>query len=118
MPRDPDGFTDEPERPRRHDEDDYPRRRRYEADFDVRREDVPNYLVPAIVVTVLCGCWPLGLVAIINAAQVDGKLKSGDLEGARRAANLAKTFTWVTFGVGLVVNTLVFIFVVAAEAMK
>ena len=126
MPRDPDGFTDEPERPRRRDDDEgRPRRRRRDDyddydDYDVRREDVklPNDLVPAILVTVLCGCWPLGLVAIINAAQVDGKVKSGDVEGARRAANLAKTFTWVTFGVGLVVNVIFIFVMIAAETMK
>ena len=123
MPRDPDGFTEEPERPRRYDDDeDYPRRRRRDDydDYDIRREDVklPNYLIPAILVTVLCGCWPLGLVAIINAAQVDGKLKSGDIAGARRAADLAKTFTWVTFAVGLIVNVIVVFLMIAAETMK
>ncbi len=127
MPRDPDGFTDEPERPRRYDDDeDRPRRRRRDDDYDdyddydIRREDVklPNYLIPAILVTVLCGCWPLGLVAIINAAQVDGKLRSGDVAGARRAADLARTFTWVTFAVGLVVNVILFFVMIAAETMK
>jgi Interferon-induced transmembrane protein len=120
MPRDPDGFTEEPERPRRYnDEDDYRRRRDDEDDFDFRRDDVrvPNYLVPAILATVLC-CPALGAVGIVFAAQVDGKVRSGDVEGARRASKAALTWCWVAFGVGLLVNCLGLALGVASEALK
>src|ERR1700722_16731542 len=63
-------------------------------------QTVPNYLVFAIVATVLC-CIPSGIVAIIYAAQVNGKLQAGDLAGAQAASRNAKTWCWVSFGMGL-----------------
>ena len=61
---------------------------------------VPNYLVQAILVTVFC-CLPFGIVSIVHAAQVNGKVEAGDIEGARRSSANAKTWAWVSFGVGL-----------------
>ena len=63
-------------------------------------QHVPNYLVHAIVVTVLC-CLPFGIVAIVYAAQVNGKLAAGDYDGALEASRKARTWCWVSFGVGL-----------------
>lgn len=62
---------------------------------------VPNYLVQSILVTVLC-CMPLGVVAIVFAAQVNSKLAVGDYAGAVDASNKAKLFSWLGFGLGLV----------------
>lgn len=64
-------------------------------------EEVPNHLVMAILVTLLC-CLPLGIVAIVNAAQVNGKLAAGDFAGARRASRSAKLWSLWSLGVGLV----------------
>ena len=61
---------------------------------------VPNYLVHAIVVTVLC-CLPFGIVAIVYAAQVNGRLAAGDYNGAVEASRKARTWCWASFGVGL-----------------
>ena len=61
---------------------------------------VPSYLAQAIIVTLLC-CLPFGIVAIVYAAQVSGKLAAGDYAGAVEASNKAKTWCWVSFGVGL-----------------
>jgi hypothetical protein len=61
---------------------------------------IPNYLVPAILVTVLC-CLPLGVVAIVYATQVNTKLAAGDYAGARQASNNAKLWTWLSFGLGI-----------------
>lgn len=58
---------------------------------------IPNYLVQSILVTVCC-CLPAGIVAIVYAAQVDGKVALGDLEGARRYSRLAYIWSWVSFG--------------------
>ena len=69
---------------------------------------IPNYLVPAILVTVFC-CLPTGIVAIVFAAQVNGKLQAGDLEGARRASSKAKTWAWVSLGLGLGIPLLLFL---------
>ncbi len=103
MPRDPDGFTDEPERPRRYDDQGGDDRRDYD-DLDFRREpvNVPNYLVPAILCTLFC-CLPAGIVAIVYSAQVDAKAKAGDAEGAEASSANAKTWCWVSFGLGLII---------------
>ncbi len=61
---------------------------------------VPNYLVFAILATVFC-CLPAGIPAIVFAAQVNGKLQAGDVAGAQAAANNAKLWCWISFGVGL-----------------
>ncbi len=60
-----------------------------------------NYLVWAILVTIFC-CLPFGIVSIIFAAQVNSKWQSGDLEGARQASKNAKTWAWVSAGIGIV----------------
>ena len=52
---------------------------------------VPSHLVWAILATLFC-CLPAGIVSIVYAAQVNGKLTAGDLEGALRASNSAKTW--------------------------
>ena len=61
---------------------------------------IPNYLVQAILVTIFC-CLPFGIVSIVYAAQVNGKLDAGDVAGAMQASSNAKTWVWVSFGVGL-----------------
>ena len=61
---------------------------------------IPNYLVQAILVTVFC-CLPFGIVSIVYAAQVNGKLEAGDIAGARQASANARTWAWVSFGVWL-----------------
>ena len=61
-----------------------------------------NCLVWAILTTVCCGCLPCGIVAIVYASQVDGKYAAGDYQGAVDSANKAKTWCWVSFGIGLV----------------
>jgi hypothetical protein len=61
---------------------------------------VQNYLVFAILATVLC-CLPAGIVAIVYAAQVNGKLQAGDIAGAQAASKNAKMWCWISAGVGL-----------------
>ncbi len=64
---------------------------------------VPNYLVQAIMTT-LCCCVPFGIVAIVFAAQVNGKLAAGDIAGARDASRKAKIWSWVAFGCGVLIS--------------
>ena len=61
---------------------------------------VPNHLIWAILATICC-CLPTGIVAIIFAAQVDGKVAAGDLAGARQASDNAKLWSWISLGAGL-----------------
>ncbi len=60
---------------------------------------VPNYLIPAII-SIFC-CWPLAIVAIIFAAQVNGKVAAGDIQGALDASRKAKLFSYISIGLGL-----------------
>ncbi len=61
---------------------------------------IPNYLVQAILVTIFC-CLPFGIVAIVFAAQVNGKLQAGDINGAMESSRKAKMWSWIGFGIGL-----------------
>ncbi|MDV0439672.1 CD225/dispanin family protein [Xanthomonas sacchari] len=68
---------------------------------------VPNHLAWAIISTVLgfCFCCPsliTGIVAIVFSSKVNGLLNQGDLEGARRASNTAKTWCWVTTALAII----------------
>jgi hypothetical protein len=62
---------------------------------------VPNYLVPAILTTLFC-CLPFGIVSIVYAAQVNGKLQAGDRAGALESSRKARMWAWISFGTGLV----------------
>lgn len=68
-----------------------------------------NKLVKAILVTLFC-CLPLGIVAIINAAQVNSKWALGDYDGARRYA--AEADKWANYGIygGLAIIVIYFLF--------
>lgn len=60
-----------------------------------------NFLVPAILATIFC-CLPPGIVGIVYAAQVNGKWAGGDAAGAQDSAAKARTWTYVSIGVGVV----------------
>jgi predicted secreted protein len=51
----------------------------------------PNYLVWAILSTVLC-CLPLGVASIVFAAQVNNKWAMGDVAGAQLSSRRARQF--------------------------
>ncbi|MEL1265470.1 CD225/dispanin family protein [Pseudoxanthomonas putridarboris] len=73
---------------------------------------VPNNLVWAILSTLLC-CLPLGIVSIVFAAQVNGKLAAGDVAGAQEASEKAKKWAIWSAGVGIAVVVLYLIFIFA-----
>jgi VCBS repeat-containing protein len=64
----------------------------------------PNNLVLAIL-GLLC-CWPLGIPAVVFAAQVNGKWASGDHAGAVDASAKAKKFGMIALILGIVVTVL------------
>ncbi len=72
------------------------------------RADIPNYLIQAILVTIFC-CLPTGIVSIVYAAQVNGKISAGDIRGAESASSNARTWAWISFGLGLA-GVLIYVF--------
>ena len=64
-------------------------------------ERIDNNLALAIVVTVLC-CLPFGIVAIVQAAQVNAKAQAGDIVGAEECARRAKKWSLWGLALGLV----------------
>lgn len=87
---------------------------------------IPNHLAWAIIATVLatCLCCPLGLlgiVAIVYSSKVNTLLNQGDLEGARRASDTAKTWCWVATGLailGVVLNIVLTVTGMGAQYME
>jgi hypothetical protein len=77
----------------------------------------PNYLVWAILSTVLC-CLPLGIASIVFAAQVNNKYAMGDVAGAQESSRKAKLFAIWSAAVELavIVIFIVVIIVVAATS--
>lgn len=78
---------------------------------------VNNNLVWAILSTLFC-CLPLGIVSIVFAAQVNGKLAAGDVTGAQEAADKAKKWAmWSAIaGISLAVLYIIFIFAMGGMA--
>jgi interferon-induced transmembrane protein len=73
-----------------------------------------NYLVWAILSTILC-CWPLGIVSIVYAAQVNSKFAAGDVAGAAESSRKAKQFAIWSAAVSVVL-VVVYIVIVAVVA--
>jgi hypothetical protein len=69
---------------------------------NVTPKTIDNNLVLAIVVTALC-CLPFGIVGIVYAAQVNGRLQVGDLAGAEDFARKARMWSLWGLGIGAVV---------------
>ena len=64
-----------------------------------------TWLLESILVTIFC-CLPLGIVGIINAANVSSKYESGDIEGAKKASAEAAKWTKYGFIAGIIVVVL------------
>ncbi|MDQ3940338.1 MAG: CD225/dispanin family protein, partial [Actinomycetota bacterium] len=68
--------------------------------FGPSTQRIRSYLVPSIFAT-LCCCLPTGVVALVYAVQVNGKLARGDFVGATRASNNARTWCLISFVLGI-----------------
>ena len=75
----------------------------------------PNNLVLAII-SLLC-CWPIGIPAVIFAAQVNSKWNAGDQAGAVEASAKARKFAIIALVLGIVVSVIYF-FVIVAGSMN
>jgi hypothetical protein len=76
---------------------------------------IPNFLWQSIVVTLLC-CLPFGIVAIVQAAKVDGLKAAGDFAAAKAASDSAKKWCIISLVLGLV-GTLIYIALMVTGVM-
>jgi hypothetical protein len=63
-------------------------------------------MVLAILSTVCC-CLPLGIVAIIQASKVNGFVAQGNFAEAQAASDKAKKFAIIAIVIGIIVNIIV-----------
>ena len=77
----------------------------------IRPPKPDNYLVWAILTTILC-CLPFGIVSIVYATKVDNLYYAGQYEEAQEKAKSAKTWAIVAAGSGLLFLVLYMIVVV------
>tara|TARA_B110000014_G_C19897575_1_gene464359 strand:+ start:148 stop:402 length:255 start_codon:yes stop_codon:yes gene_type:complete len=78
-------------------------------------QHVNNNMVKAILVTIFC-CLPLGIVAIIKASEVNGKLAAGDIEGAQLSA--AEADKWANYGlIGCIIFVVLYIMLVVVAGV-
>ncbi len=70
------------------------------------------------IATALCCCPPLGVVSIVFAARVSSLWNAGDYAGALDAHAKARTWAWVAFGLGLLINVLWVLLQVAVAVLS
>ena len=75
--------------------------------------EITNYLPWSIAATLLC-CLPAGIVSIIYASKANSAKSVGNFAEAQEAAKQAKTWLYVSVGVGLGFTILYMLFVVMA----
>lgn len=83
----------------------------YNDDQHYNNNDIPDYLVQSILVTIFC-CLPLGVPAIVYSAMSKGQRESGNYDLASQHAETAKNWCIAAFSIGLV-----FIFISCAAGM-
>jgi hypothetical protein len=55
---------------------------------------------------------PLGVVAIVFAAQVNSKVAAGDIAGAMDSSKKAKMFSFIALGLGLLAGLIYVVWIV------
>ena len=78
-------------------------------------ERIENHLVKAILATLFC-CLPLGIVAIVYAAQVDSRAREGDIDGALRLSREANKWGNWSIGLGIGVGVIYVLFLIIGAA--
>lgn len=63
------------------------------------------YMVLSVLALLLC-CLPLGIVSIVYSSKINSQQKSGDYEGARQSAKMAKIFLIISMVFGIIVGLL------------
>jgi len=79
--------------------------------------NIPSYMGWAIATLILC-FWPTGIVAVVHASRVNNRLALGDIAGAQESSRKAKTWSWITFAIGVGITVLaIILWLVAAAAV-
>jgi hypothetical protein len=89
------------------------------GDLSDTREEAPHiesHLAKSIIATLLC-CLPLGIVAIVHAAKVDGQRMAGDIQGAQLSSMKADSWGNWAIGSGLLLCVLYFFFMLAVVGL-
>jgi len=68
-----------------------------------------SYLIESILITLFC-CMPLGIVALINASDVESQYNSGNYEGAVKSAKQAKSLVLISFLLGIFIDFVIISF--------
>jgi len=79
--------------------------RLHKKTVDKLKQMPSTYLWQSVLVTILC-CLPLGIPAIIYAAQVENRWRNGDIDGALRSSKNARNFAFFAFVIGLILHIL------------
>ena len=82
----------------------------------IPQEYVDNHLPKAIFTMILC-CMPLGIVSTVYASSVNGKLRAGDVVGAREAAEKADTWANWAIGLGIIMGIINVLIILATADM-
>ena len=61
-----------------------------------------DYLIFNILATVFCGCWPIGIFAILRSVETKDAIAVGNREQAQASSRSAKTFGIITLAVGMI----------------
>jgi hypothetical protein len=80
-----------------------------EASYAQGQPEFNDHLLGSILVTIFC-CLPLGIPAIVFAADARTKFADGNYSLARRSANTANTFITIAFWLGFV-NGIIYFFI-------
>lgn len=72
--------------------------------------------VTACVLSFIAGCFPLGIFAIVQASQVNGKHQAGDHAGAAKTAASARKLSLISIGISVLAIVVIAILIVVAVA--
>lgn len=80
----------------------------------------PNIKSPMVwsILSTICCCIPFGIVSIVYAAKVNSLLSVGNFQAAKEAADKAKMWAWIAFGLGLISNAIAFVIQFLAAAAE
>ena len=85
-----------------------------QMNYNGTRPQLNTWLIPAILVTVLC-CMPFGLVSVIFATKANNALNTGNYQQAQIDSERAKIWFFVALVLGFISTVLYVLATIAAE---